>query len=1154
MPLPGAAGPCPLPLLYQEQVQKGSPPCRDQKKMVEGKQGHEPQKRAEFVGDPLFTGPGSSSMRHTTTHADCKVPDPQVLPADRHGVKSKSQANAVKDGSMLGNLWWDPTTLCSPAPPAGPAGEQLGTLERFLMNQQAELKRLLAGTLGVLCQRVEAVERRLEQLYEQGAAHGNRLSLLGTQLQELRRSLPAECHRCRDTGMWEGKDKLSSPRLLPCGNAVAVETGLGERSVGLSSWQMSAPSPTGRSTVQQSTAITGGSASLQKKVFPPGISQGCLPGNYSPVSDFEDLEVELGDEGRDALGWLLNSEIESTDRDDQEGLPLIPPPPQPWDGLEGRPSTARPLAHRLHFSADLPVPSAAALPIPGRPPVSLPPTVPAQTRTRMKEVPLDTFPEAVGSTEKLSLSLQSLKAGGVALLEGRAEHLRQVTLPLPPGLCGDRQTPDTRTSDPQGARQPPPCLSLSEQPNCIREGRSQKPSERVEARWRERADSLSSSEEEEDLGEEKKKKRKKKKKSRGVGKALSALGSDFGDSQPPGQLRGSEGLPPYIGLLSASGRLAQDGHGCSKGLQGNRRASFEGPERQAGGFLGQRTLGSVRQASWSHPSSGPYTQLKSLDFSTLSPPLAPLQESTLSPPLVTTCSDAWTVGRGPDCQLMPFHASGPPLCWVSAVSPPLFKQATPRNGCSKPVQPCPSQGKSLLLQLSETASRVCPLAVTPDPMSPSPTDQATRGKLSGFSHTFSSKLQHHWGKPLSSPGSPTPKEGGQAAASEPEDGSSSQWPVLMPSRPLLSLPPLELLPSRTAPLHQLLGLKPAFPPSLSRLFRATAPPVPFPLSILSQGSFSRAGLHTVLAISSPAFFRLLVQHRCRLSLPKLAPSTLDHFLGQILTARDTYPPLPPLTDHTAPPGLDNDHSYARRTSQESSTNRRRSPTKTLPIRALDSVPPRPPSRRISKARLTADRIRHQAVLDPPQHRHSPCEPAPSFALTSANVKYPGLHGRGAAREGCLYEKGVVTQPGQRSKRVSQIRIRKTVPKPDNNLTPMGLPKPQRLKKKEFSLEEIYTNKNYRSPTPNRSLETIFEEPKEKNGALVCIGQQKRKRVLDFPDFTLPRKRRARASLGVLRGPRGRGRRGRPDDADLDIMLIERLSELEDFFSRQGLED
>lgn len=70
--------------------------------------------------------------------------------------------------------------------------------------------------------------------------------------------------------------------------------------------------------------------------------------------------------------------------------------------------------------------------------------------------------------------------------------------------------------------------------------------------------------------------------------------------------------------------------------------------------------------------------------------------------------------------------------------------------------------------------------------------------------------------------------------------------------------------------------------------------------------------------------------------------------------------------------------------------------------------------------------------------------------------------------------------------------------------------------------------------------------------LVCIGNQKRKRVLDFPDFTLPRKRKSKANLGSLR-LKG-SRRAKNKDADLNIMLIQRLSELEDYFSRQGLED
>ena len=48
---------------------------------------------------------------------------------------------------------------------------------------------------------------------------------------------------------------------------------------------------------------------------------------------------------------------------------------------------------------------------------------------------------------------------------------------------------------------------------------------------------------------------------------------------------------------------------------------------------------------------------------------------------------------------------------------------------------------------------------------------------------------------------------------------------------------------------------------------------------------------------------------------------------------------------------------------------------------------------------------------------------------------------------------------------------------------MGLPKPLRLKKDKFSLEEIYTNKNYSTPVPNL-LETIFEYPKEEKDGTV----------------------------------------------------------------------
>lgn len=86
--------------------------------------------------------------------------------------------------------------------------------------------------------------------------------------------------------------------------------------------------------------------------------------------------------------------------------------------------------------------------------------------------------------------------------------------------------------------------------------------------------------------------------------------------------------------------------------------------------------------------------------------------------------------------------------------------------------------------------------------------------------------------------------------------------------------------------------------------------------------------------------------------------------------------------------------------------------------------------------------------------------------------------------------------------MSSIRIRKTLPKPQYNLTPMGLPKAvrsvtaccihvrpgvfvcarahvlqmlciSRIKKKVFSVEEIYTNKNFSKPPEGWVLDLDF---------------------------------------------------------------------------------
>ncbi|KAG6924007.1 proline rich 14 [Chelydra serpentina] len=136
-------------------------------------------------------------------------------------------------------------------------------------------------------------------------------------------------------------------------------------------------------------------------------------------------------------------------------------------------------------------------------------------------------------------------------------------------------------------------------------------------------------------------------------------------------------------------------------------------------------------------------------------------------------------------------------------------------------------------------------------------------------------------------------------------------------------------------------------------------------------------------------------------------------------------------------------------------------------------------------------------------------------------------------------------------KVSRFRIRKTPAKQQANLTPMGLPRPVRLDKKEFSLEEIYTNKNYRTPTEKRTFETIFEEPRERNGALVLTSQRKLKRTMEFQDSSLPRKQRRARPRGRLAGRAPGGRRAPPQHRDLEELLRQRLAELDALFEADG---
>ncbi|KAF7238751.1 Proline-rich protein 14 [Varanus komodoensis] len=133
-------------------------------------------------------------------------------------------------------------------------------------------------------------------------------------------------------------------------------------------------------------------------------------------------------------------------------------------------------------------------------------------------------------------------------------------------------------------------------------------------------------------------------------------------------------------------------------------------------------------------------------------------------------------------------------------------------------------------------------------------------------------------------------------------------------------------------------------------------------------------------------------------------------------------------------------------------------------------------------------------------------------------------------------------------KVSCIRIRKAPARQQANLTPMGLPRPVRLNKKEFSLEEIYTNKNYRTPTEKRSFETIFEVPLERNGVLIFTSQRKLKRAMEFREGGLPRKQRKARSRGSRRA--GGRRQQQPRSPELEELLQQRLAELDALFEQE----
>ncbi|XP_041706616.1 uncharacterized protein wu:fi75a02 isoform X1 [Coregonus clupeaformis] len=1133
----GLVGPCPpLSQLYHEQLATG---CRETSKV---------QKTAAAGGGPLVT------MTMSLRPAESKAIDgnlgmysdgreQQILVEHRQSAlgsvaslrghvcgtagaadfrrterQVSDQIQGIQRPGNKGNVWVHPKQLDStsrgpagaspppqacppgPAPPAGPTSEQLGTLECCLAPHQAEMKWLLTGTLGSLCQRLQVVERRMEELCEQGKTHGNSLVLLNTQVGQLARGMTATTKQDLSPLHGLGKEprvlkeeKLDFTKLLPHAPNPSCNMGCsGTDKVSLTGcqWRMATTFSPSHSPSRRGDHKEGLGGEMERtesghsvsSVGKEAVTEGCVQGNYSPVSDFEDLDMELaGEKGQDAATLLVNSALVDTESSDSQKVPL--------------PFTSR----KSQSGASCPFSPASSMETHPRSPHI---HVPTQSQGQSKSTEVPTCPiSGKGRTMAAFSEMVHLSPIGACSL-----------LPHSVKVVGSSRSAQT------GIIAPAPTdfqLRITSPPRTDHMAYTQ-----------------SSKEAEKDRKHERKRRNKREAKAHSVGEfdstaAMSIKGSFSAQIQ--------DQLQVGVGRETAEERQQSQQH---ERFVESIRVSYAGQENQ--------TLRLTLPPNQQH-SPLCHAQFKSPDrvSSPSGSVFAPYSRCPLPSPPMSGYVDPQKGKQVSDRSRLPFHSTSPSLDTSLA-----SKFSSPRNGSSKSlivgVRSTHHEGQSLLLQLSDTANHL--IAASPSPELPSPPDggQSRRGNLP---HFFNFKLKHHWDKDRPSckkrPLKGISSTGGALAMTLPElqeEMSQHHWqPLVILGSSVLLLSPLQLGPlaqtfSRccSKPLN---GDPSTLQRGLSRLLRATGQ---FPMSLFSQmgfSKFSKWGLSTVLAASSPASFRHWFRHKHPAPLMRLS-ATEKTVVCQIMESRKKYMYLPllPLKDYTGPPGLGNDNSSTTLTS--------------------------PPTRR-GRVRLTPER----ALSNPrTSHGQSPKtmrldnqpEPVPSLAIASANVKYPGLHGHGcsSSREGGLYEAGVGAQPGQRSKRVSQIRIRKTVPKPDNNLTPMGLPKPKRLKKKEFSLEEIYTNKNYKSPTPNRSLETIFEEPKEKNGSLVCIGHQKRKRVLDFPDFTLPRKRKARANLPPLRvkGPRGRGRRERPDDADLDIMLIERLSELEDFFTCQGLED
>ncbi|XP_077676767.1 proline-rich protein 14 isoform X4 [Eretmochelys imbricata] len=169
---------------------------------------------------------------------------------------------------------------------------------------------------------------------------------------------------------------------------------------------------------------------------------------------------------------------------------------------------------------------------------------------------------------------------------------------------------------------------------------------------------------------------------------------------------------------------------------------------------------------------------------------------------------------------------------------------------------------------------------------------------------------------------------------------------------------------------------------------------------------------------------------------------------------------------------------------------------------------------------------HSSCPGPPHHE----EPATALLCPRDGSQCPeqGDRGHGITTGGILLSHtDAKCSQEETTGKVSRFRIRKTPAKQQANLTPMGLPRPV------------------------RTFETIFEEPRERNGALVLTSQRKLKRTMEFQDSSLPRKQRRARPRGRLAGRAPGGRRAPPQHPNLEELLRQRLAELDALFEADG---